>query len=558
MKKFLSTKPIILIVILALAAILRFWNLGNVPPSASLDEASIGYNAYSVLKTGGDEYGEFPLLSQRGYDDWRRSTYLFLTVPFVALFGLNVVAVRLPAVILSILTVWATYHITLLLFSKRSTQSLRVALFASFLLAISPWHIYISRLGHESNASLAFLVFGVLFFLQGQKSKGKILLSMIFFTLSMVSYYSGQAFIPLLGIGLLFIFRKTLLSMVITDKRMLIAVIIFVLLLIPLFSQLFSREALIRYQGTNIFAAYEERFYKQAILLKGAIDRGDIVGQIFYNRRILAVQIFMEGYLSHFDPRWLFANLGEDKHKVPNMGLLYLWEIPLIFVGFITLFFSRVVDGKVKKLIFLWFFLAPIPAAIATQAPHAMRSYSFLPMWQIFSAFGLVYIFYKFPRLQKFNGLISLFSIVLILVSMVNFYKNYFIVFPQTQSSSFQYALAKTIPYVLSQQKNYHRIVFSNRDNLYQSYMLFLFHGHYDPSLYQKLGGTKSGGYAQSHVFDKYEFKSIDLKKESMEEGVLYVVNVSEISDSQSQLKTFNNLDGKAAIVIITKKVYEN
>ena len=97
MKKFLNVRQFILILILALAAFLRLWSFGSVPPSASLDEASIGYNAYSVLKTGVDEFGSFPIVSQRGYDDYRRSTYLFLVVPFVGLFGLNTAAVRFPA-----------------------------------------------------------------------------------------------------------------------------------------------------------------------------------------------------------------------------------------------------------------------------------------------------------------------------------------------------------------------------------------------------------------------------------------------------------------------------
>ena len=163
MINFLNKNRILFFIIL-LAAFLRLWNLGNVPPSASMDEASIGYNAYSVLKTGRDEYGEFPLISQRSYDDWRRSTYLFLVIPFIAIFDLNIIAVRLPAIILSILTVLATYYIVLNLFSKRSNFSYLVAILSSFLLAINPWHIYISRLGHESNACLAFLVFGVLFF----------------------------------------------------------------------------------------------------------------------------------------------------------------------------------------------------------------------------------------------------------------------------------------------------------------------------------------------------------------------------------------------------------
>ena len=110
-------KKIILFIIIAIAAFLRFYNISSVPPSASLDETSIGYNAYSILKTGADEYGtKFPILL-RAYDDWRPALYVYLVIPFIKLFGLNVLAVRLPSVILSVLTVVATYFLTRKMFS---------------------------------------------------------------------------------------------------------------------------------------------------------------------------------------------------------------------------------------------------------------------------------------------------------------------------------------------------------------------------------------------------------------------------------------------------------
>ncbi len=554
MKKFLNARLTILIVILALAAILRFWNLGGVPPSASLDEASIGYNAYSVLKTGGDEYGEFPFISQRGYDDWRRSTYLFLVVPSVALFGLNAAAVRLPAVILSILTVWATYRIVLLLFSKHSEFSSNVALLASFLLAISPWHIYISRLGHESNACLSFLVFGVLFFLKGQNKKRwvLILVSMIFFTLSMASYYSGQAFIPLFVAGLFFIFRKSLFGMILKDKRTFISFFVFVILLVPILWAIFSPKALVRFQGTSTFKpeAHSETFRKRVELRNKAVESNDIVGTIIYNRHLFPVQVFVEGYIAHLKPQWLFMNSSGEPFKVPNMGLLYLWEIPFIATGIVGLLFSRVLDGKVKKLVFLWFFLAPLPASIATQAPHAMRSYNFLPTWQIFTALGLVYLFYK---LQKFK-IFALFSFALLVIfSLSTFYKNYFIVFPKEQSSSFQYAIKEAIDYVNLNKDNYDKIVFSNRKNLYQSYMFYLFYSKYDPSLYQKLGGTVSGGYAENHKFDNLFFEPVNFKEDNRSKGALYIGNQNEFSKNVNPIKTFRNLNGEEAIIVVAK-----
>lgn len=549
MNKFFKTNRILFIVIV-LAAFLRLWNLGNVPPSASMDEASIGYNAYSVLKTGGDEYGEFPLISQRSYDDWRRSTYLLLVVPFIVLFDLNVASVRLPAVILSTLTVWATYHIVLLLFPKPSSFGKATALIASLLLAINPLHIYISRLGHESNACLSFLVFGVLFFLQGLKNKNNFLISMVFFTLSMISYYSGQAFIPLFGIGLLFIFRKNIFTAILSSKKILISFLILVVLLIPVFWAIFSPQALVRFKGTSTFSpeVHSEMYRQRVLLWNKAIEDTDLIGMVTYHRRLFPLVVFTQGYFSHLNPKWLFVNSDSEPFKAPNTGILNLLEAPLIAIGIFVLIFNRLIDSKNKKLIFLWIILAPIPASIATQAPHAMRFYNSLPIWQIFSALGLVYILYKFI---KYRTLFLCIFVFVVLISLFNFYKNYFVIFPKTQSSSFAYALSKAIPFVLEKEESYDKIVFSNKENLYQSYMLFLFHSKYDPFLYQKQGGTISGGFAESHKFGKYEFRPIIWSKDKSIMNTLYVGNPEDFNGQKDFLISITSLDGKESIEIV-------
>lgn len=535
-----------------LALFLRLWSLGNVPPSASMDEASIGYNAYSVLKTGVDEFGEFPLISQRGYDDWRRSTYLFLVIPSVSLFGLNAFAIKLPAVILSIITIYATYKMVLLMFPKRSSFSLAIALLVALSLAISPWHIYISRLGHESNAYLSFLVFGVLALLLGEKRKNwkLILLSSIFFILSMISYYPGQVFIPLFVAGSFFIFRKNITSIILSNKKIIIPFFVLGALTIPIFINIFSPKALIRFQGTGIFMSQPDRSFEYAIKRAEAIEQGDFFKIIIYNRRVLMVRQFSEGYIVHLNPKWLFTNSHAEPFKASNMGLLYFVEIPFVLIGIIVFLFSRAVDPKIRKLFILWFLLAPFPAALATQAPHAMRSYTFLPMWQIFSAFGIWYAFFNwkkfyFPRLVVFIALVTF--------NLATFYKNYFFIFPREQSPSFHYALSKTIPYVLSNQDKYNKIIFSNRDNLYQSYMLFLFYSKYDPLLYQKHGGTKSGGYAETHSIGKYEFRPIVWLSEK-EKNTLYVGNITDFPSTIHARAKFSQLNGEDAIKVVEGK----
>lgn len=545
---FFNLKKVILISILFLALILRTYNLANIPPSASLDEASIGYNAYSVLKTGGDEFGKFPIISQRGYDDYRRSTYLLLVIPFVAVFNLTVVAVRLPAVVLSLLTIWAVFEIALELFKKRTKFSYPVAYLSAGFLAISPWHIYISRLGHESNACLSFLVFGILFFLKGLKYPKLLLISAIFLTLSMISYYSGQVLVPLLVLGLFLLYGKLFLKVIFENKKNISISIVSAIILSLVVWSIFSPNALIRFRGTSTFSpqTHSELFAKRVELRNKAVKNHDILGSVIYNQHLFFIQVLVDGYLSHFQPQWLFTNTSQDAFKAPNVGLLYIWQFPFIIMGIFVVIFSRMIDKRTKILLFLWLFLGPLPGAIATQAPHAMRSYNMLPTWQIFTAFGVIYSIYKF---KKYNLIPILGFSMLIFIGLLSFYKNYFILFPKEQSKSFQYAYAKTIPYVLNVSNKYKRIVISNKDNMYQSYMLFLYHSRYDPVLYQQQGGTKSGGYDETHIFGKYEFRPINWAKENSI-GTLFVGNPDEITDGNVLFEGVY-LDGKIGTKVV-------
>lgn len=516
-QKLIKNKSyLILTFIIAFAIFLRFYNISFVPPSPSLDEVSIGYNAYSILKTNVDEFGtHFPILL-RAYDDWRPALYVYLVIPFVKFLGLNVFSVRLPAVILSVITVIATYFLVKQLLTKR------IALVTSFLLAISPWNIYISRLGHEANAGLTFLVLGVLFFIKAIKGKFLLIyLSFVFFAFSFMSYQSEKFFVPLLVLGLIFIYREKILK---NKKYFLLASILALLLITPFIKATFEPNALIRFKATNVFES---------------------------NRKVIGIQLAMKGYISHFNPTWLFSNPSSDRHKVPGLGLFYIWEAPFLLFGLGLLFFGKF-EAKIKPILLLWLFLSPLPAAITTDAPHAVRIYQALPVPQIFISLGIVASL-DFSR--KYRRRFYIFSLLVFLViailSMVYFYKQYFNIFPKKQSSSFQYALSKVISFVLANQDNYKKIIFSNEKNLYQSYMFFLFFSFYDPFLYQKQGGTKSGGFAESHSFGKYTFRRINWNKET-EKG-LYIGNISDFPIDIGTKKTIVNLDGLDAIKIVEK-----
>ena len=114
MKKFL------LISIIVLAAFLRLYRLHEVPPGVNRDEASIGYTAYSLLLTGKDEYGRSFPLSFESFGDWKLPLYIYTTIPFVKIFGLSELAVRLPSALAGIASVAAIYYLVLELLKQNS------------------------------------------------------------------------------------------------------------------------------------------------------------------------------------------------------------------------------------------------------------------------------------------------------------------------------------------------------------------------------------------------------------------------------------------------------
>lgn len=538
----------ILLGIIIVAAFLRMFVLSNVPPSASLDEVSIGWNAYSILQTGKDEYGNSLPMLLRAYDDYRPALYVYFVIPFVKAFGLNVISVRLPSVIFSILTVLAAFLLVKEIFRKQKIMNPEhLALVSSFLLAISPWHIYISRLGHEANIAFSFFIFALLFFL-----RKRIYLSALFFLLSFMSYQSEKIFIPIMLLGIFLIFKEEIISM---RKKIIIAAILSLIILAPFLKVSLSQDALLRFKATNIFDANKSRFIERSLALQKADESGDFLGKIVYNRRFLSIEVVSEAYLSHFNPVWLFTNASADKHKVPSLGLLYFWVLPFILIG-IYILISRDFDPKMKALLLLWFLAAPISSSITTENPHALRSLTFLPTWEIFASIGILF-FFNIIKNKNIRKATFVLASLIVFFSLSFLYKQYFEIFPKTQSSSFQYAISRAIPYVRENEKDYKKVIFSNNDNLFQSYMFFLFYTKYDPALYQKQGGTLSGGYSATHKFGKYEFRSFNIGNEK--KGNMYVGNFAELNlkgvlvKQVRTLKVVQNLDGNDAIKIITK-----
>src|SRR3989344_7300220 len=111
-----------LFLMITFGVILRFWNLGSTPPSLNWDEVSLGYNAWSVLTTGKDEYGDsFPMIL-RSYDDYKPALYSYFLIPVISLMGMSEMAVRLPSALFGVLGIVVVYFLTIEIFTDKTIR----------------------------------------------------------------------------------------------------------------------------------------------------------------------------------------------------------------------------------------------------------------------------------------------------------------------------------------------------------------------------------------------------------------------------------------------------
>lgn len=534
---------LLLFLILFLAAFLRFWKIGEVPISPDWDEAALGYNAYSIMQTGRDEYGKFMPIILRSFDDYKPALYTYLTIPAIGALGLNTTAVRLPSVVFGILTVLTTYFLVKELFKKES-----LAILSAFLLAVSPWHIQFSRIAFEANVGMALNALCVLFFIKALKNPKFLLLSSLFAGLSLHVYQSEKVFVPLLLLALFVIFRREFLA--IPKKYIFSSVAIGILLSLPLlWFILTSKEALLRARGVSIFSDQTPFLSRTTKKLENDALDNDKLGLILDNRRFTYGITTVSGYLSHFDLNWLFIKGDLARHHAPEMGLLYLFELPFLFIGLYMLAFGNF-EKKIKIFIVAWFLLVPVPASITTGVPHPIRTLNFLPLWQIFVALGILTVF-KNLKLQKSfikYPVISFLSIIFIF-NFVYYLDQYFVQQNYFSAKYWEYGYEKIVPQV-NGIKGVEKVIVSNAGDMDQSYMFFLFYLKYPPRVYQH-EITRSGGFKENHKFGKYEFRPIVWDKEKREEGIIYVGTPYDFQGAATSLYSVYYPDGSEAMRIV-------
>jgi len=454
---------ILLLFILLLFLCSRLYNISEIPASLYWDEASIGYNAYSVLKTGKDEWGEFLPLHFRAFGEFKLPVYIYSVLLAEVVFGVSVLAVRIPAVIFGLFSVLGLY---LLVFKISKNKT--ISLLSSLLFSISPWFFIFSRTGYEATAGLAFFIYAVYFLLLSQKKGWKIILSVILFILSAYSYNSFRLLTPLFLGPYLIIFGLRAIGK--KDKNegllLLLSVVLLFLSFVPIY-KLYSKDAgLGRLQTVGI------------------IDNGKSVGS-----NILA------NYLANYSLSYLFSK-GDlnPRSQIPGSPQLFPVDAVFILLGLIYIF-----KNKDRKYLFILvaLVLAPIPAAITKEVPHALRSILMAPILATVAAMG---IYFLLGYVKKYGKL----ALVVIVFIYLDFFGSYFYQFisryNDLSSGDWQY------PY---------KEIFTNQksgavtDEYGQPYIFALFYTKTDPKVFletKQLNPVADWGFSTVKSFGEFQF----------------------------------------------------
>lgn len=528
----------ILFFIIVFSTVLRLVGLDNYPPSIYSDEAVQGYDAYSILKTGRDEHGTYFPISFRSFGDWKPPVQTYLMIPSIALFGLNAYGVRLPSAICGVGSVVLGFLLVNAIFIDKKYRY-KIALLSAFLLSISPWHLHQSRSAMLVMAALFFIQLGIYMFISALIKNKKILfiVSSVSFMVAFYSYYGMRIIVPMMAIFLIVFYFKKL-----NKRDYLFLSIPAIILMIPLVIGYFQNKDVVFGRAKTVSV-----FYDRGVKLKlselqtedGSLNIRPKVVQFFHNRPYLYFLDILERFTQHLDGKFLFLE-GDNASpfKIPNMGVLYLYEIVSIPVGIYLLLRK---NAKVFTLLIVWLIVSILPAAFTFMTPSHNRSFSAVLPYIIFSAFGVYSIL-------KINSKLLIYPLILVVIlSFNNYLKNYYTELPQNYSYDWLYGFKDVVNYLNKNDKRFTKVVFL--PNTGMSYIFILFYNQYDPNkfLSEVSRNSKPDNFGFEHInsFNKYNFYTIqrdwDVLRNTMEKGEVYIGRPEEIYKNYKEEIFFPN-----------------
>lgn len=539
---------LLIFAVLIVAFSFRIYKITSIPPSLNWDETSIGYNAYSILKTGRDEWGEFMPVHLKSFGEYKLPAQIYASIPAIAIFGLNEFGVRITPVVYGTLTVLLLYLLVQEMFRKKE-----ISLISAFFLAVSPWHIQLTRGSFESSFSLFWFVLGALFLVKGLQKPKWIIASMVPFVISVYTYNTARVFTPMFLFVFYLINAKYLIKNL---KYALLGFLTFVILALPIVPFVLSGDASARYKLVSItddkglIPRIEER--------RNLSKLPAVVTKLIHNRYTYNTFYFTQNYIAHFTPDFLFINgAGHRQHHVQGVGELYWIQAPFLLYGLYLLIKRK---DQSLKILLPWLFLSFVPVSMTNDSiPNALRTLIAVPVYQILTAVGLLAIWETTKsRRQKTSLLIIV--VILFLINFGIYLNNYFIKYPINYSRDWQYGNKQVVEYIKNNQDKYDLIVFTRHYG--EPHIFTLFNLKYDPAKFQNISNLErfeTFDWVRVLRFDKYYFPDLgdkgtkyeDIVRENPSIKILFIGKNGDFPEYSKILERINFLDGTSAFEIV-------
>lgn len=484
MKKYFF--PIILFLIVALGAFLRFYKLSQFPIHLNHDEVTQLYDAISVATTGKDIYGNKLPFIFPSVNDFKPPYYTYATVVAYKIFGWREVTVRIPGALFGTLLIVGVYIFIDRLFKKKT-----VALFAAALTAISPFEIFYSRKSFENQTGIFLMLLGfslLAVYIRKKHLKyfywGALLLGVASYI-----YFAQAVLVPVLLTVFIVIFWKKFKPLNFKP------IILFLLVVLPLYYLIFV-NADVRNRSSNVFILRDPRLGEALSTKKGTVSRTFTIITYSATR-----------YIKQFNPKYLFfegLNMTEGKRDV---GPLFAVLIPFLILGIYVLFKDK--KNKEEKLfIAAWILIGFVPSGLTFEDYSPHRAIMAFTMLNVVAAFGIGWLY------EKYGKIVILLFIIIFGANLGFFIKRYTLNYPIERSEMLQYPFREVAQYAWENYDNYDTIVFDPKFGEFTSWIgtgahyYLAFYGNYPPERMQqefRLGDQKK----RETIFGKFSIRAV-------------------------------------------------
>lgn len=474
-----------------LSAFFALYKFNECPPCINADEAAFGYNAYSLLKTGADEYGTTLPVRLKSFGDYKMPLYSYLSVPFVGIFGLNETGIRALNVFIAILFPLVIYLLVKELFEKEE-----IAVIASLLVGVSLGKGIVERHAHEALLAAILIVVSGYYFIRIMKyaMKKDVVFFVLSITFALFSYQSSRLFAVFFLLCFIWYFFIKKFSNAV--KKLLFALFIAALLIFAV-TDIIYKPARVQ----NLFLTNTAGFQMRIAEING--EGGN---KLFYNKLTIGVRDLVFNHIAYFSPQFLAIN-GDANYRFgfPRMAPMTVLEYIFIFIGIYFLFKQK---ERWRYFLLSLLLISPLTAALSWADISLTRGLFLLIVALLISSYGLYHII-MLPK--KKNLRYALLAALILSESLMLFYSWDFYLNHYTKRAIvgryWQCGYEDLGKYLKENYNKFDKFYITRKHG--EPYIFALYYLQYPPETYQSqatLSAPDEFGFGQVEKFDKFIF----------------------------------------------------